>query len=227
MASDNRKEATSSDQYPQFRRESDRLVMVDEQIRKRGITDERVLAAMERVPRHLFVPPEAAEQAYEDYPLPIGMEQTISQPYIVALMTEALALEPTDRVLEIGTGSGYQTAILAELAKEVYSIEVVDALGQTARARLETLEYKNIQVRVGDGYRGWPEAAPFDAIIVTAAPQEIPRGLVDQLADAGRMVVPVGLYYQDLYLIEKKGREVTHKKIAAVRFVPMVEGGGE
>lgn len=179
---------------------------------------------MERVPRHLFVPVSVTDSAYDDYPLPIGHDQTISQPYIVALMTEALELSPEDRVLEIGTGSGYQTAVLAEIAKEVFSIEYVEPLAKAARSRLETLEYNNIHVRVGNGYSGWPEEAPFDAIIVTAAPEEVPKQLVAQMVDGGRMVIPVGLYYQDLFVVRKRGLEVTMTKIASVRFVPMIEG---
>lgn len=202
----------------------ERNEMVREQIQARGISDTRVLQALRDVKRHLFVPAESAEDAYEDYPLPIGEGQTISQPYIVALMTELLELKAEDRVLEIGTGSGYQSAILSRLAREVYSIEIVPSLGETARKRLDLLGYDNVQVRVGDGYQGWPEKAPFDTIIVTAAPPEIPQALVDQLAEGGRMVVPVGTNYQELMRLDKKDGRVTKRVITAVRFVPMVKG---
>ena len=174
----------------------ERNEMVRTQIQARGVRDPRVLQAMREVKRHLFVPGESAEDAYEDYPLPIGEGQTISQPYIVALMTELLELQPDDKVLEIGTGSGYQAAILSRLAREVRSIEIVPSLAETAGKRLDLLGYDNVHLRVGDGYKGWPDEAPFDAIIVTAAPPEIPQALVDQLAEGGRMVVPVGTNYQ-------------------------------
>ncbi len=201
-----------------------RMKMVETQIRSRGIEDERVLGAMEDVERHKFVPPGAVDHAYRDNPLSIGHGQTISQPYIVALMTEILQLEPDDIVLEIGTGSGYQAAILAELVTEVFSIEIVEDLGQEAAGRLVELGYDNVTVRIGDGYLGWPEHAPFDAIIVTAAPPQIPQALIDQLADGGRMVVPVGTGYQELVVIEKKDGNVTQRSITAVRFVPMIHG---
>jgi protein-L-isoaspartate(D-aspartate) O-methyltransferase len=204
-----------------------RMKMVDTQIRRRGIEDSRVLSAMERVERHRFVPEPAVDAAYRDGPLDIGYGQTISQPYIVALMTDVLALEPGDKVLEIGTGSGYQAAVLAELVKEVYSIEIVEPLGLAAARRLAALGYDNITVKIGDGYRGWPEHAPFDAVIVTAAPPEVPQALVDQLADGGRMVIPVGENYQELILIQKHGDKVETKSVAAVRFVPMVHGEDE
>ncbi len=198
--------------------------MVDRQIERRGIENERVLQAMRDVKRHLFVPPDEISQAYEDHPLPIGHGQTISQPYIVALMTASVDPQANDRVLEIGTGSGYQAAVLSKLVKDVYSIEIVEALGHDARERLQNLGYDNVTVRIGDGYKGWPEKAPFDAIVVTAAPPEIPQALVDQLAEGGRMVVPVGTAFQELLLIEKKKGEVTKRVITAVRFVPMVKG---
>jgi protein-L-isoaspartate(D-aspartate) O-methyltransferase len=201
--------------------------MVREQIQARGIGDARVLQAMRDVKRHLFVPGESARDAYEDYPLPIGEGQTISQPYIVALMTELLELKPTDRALEIGTGSGYQAAILSRLAGRVYSMEIVPSLGEAASKRLDLLGYDNVEVRIGDGYLGWPEEAPFDAIIVTAAPPEIPQALVDQLADGGRMVLPVGTNYQELMLLEKKDGRLSKRVVTAVRFVPMVKGRGE
>lgn len=198
--------------------------MVREQIQARGIRDPRVLDAMRDVKRHLFVPDASAEDAYEDFPLPIGEGQTISQPYIVALMTELLELKAEDRVLEIGTGSGYQSAVLSRLAAEVYSIEIVKSLSDRARELLEQQGYPNVHLRVGDGYNGWPEEAPFNDIIVTAAPPEIPRNLLDQLIDGGRMVVPVGTNYQELMLIEKKKGEIKKRVITAVRFVPMVKG---
>lgn len=204
-----------------------RLQMVEKQIAARGIRDKRVLDAMAKVPRHLFVPPGEVDAAYDDTPLPIGYNQTISQPYIVALMTESLRLEPGDKVLEIGTGSGYQAAVLAELADSVFTMEIVEPLGLSARERLESLGYKNVKVRIGDGFKGWPEEAPFDAIIVTAAPETIPAALVSQLADGGRMVIPVGKYLQDLMLVERRGGRVTKRSLASVRFVPMVGGGGE
>ena len=201
---------------------SRRLSMVEKQIRRRGISDPRVLAVMETVPRHLFVPPDVQELAYDDSPLPIGHGQTISQPYIVALMTEVLKIEPDDVVLEIGTGSGYQAAVLAELCKEVYTIEIVEPLGESAKERLKKLGYENVVVIIGDGYKGWPEAAPFDAVIVTAAPDTVPQPLIDQLADGGRLVIPVGSRFQELLLVQKHDGQVTETKIADVRFVPMV-----
>jgi protein-L-isoaspartate(D-aspartate) O-methyltransferase len=201
--------------------------MVKEQIERRGIRDPRVLQALRDVKRHLFVPEESRPDAYEDHPLAIGQGQTISQPYIVALMTEAIEPGPTDRVLEIGTGTGYQAAVLSRLVREVYSIEIVEVLGTAAAARLKQLGYTNVHVRIGDGYKGWPDKAPFDAVVVTAAPPEIPQALVDQLADGGRMVVPVGTDYQELLLIEKTGGKVTKRVITTVRFVPMVKGKQE
>jgi protein-L-isoaspartate(D-aspartate) O-methyltransferase len=203
----------------------ERLRMVDDQIRRRGVKDPRVLRAMEEVPRHLFVRPEDEVVAHADSPLPIGYGQTISQPYIVALMTEILELEPDHRVLEIGTGSGYQAAVLSLLAKDVYTIEYLESLGVAARKRFETLGYKNVHVRVGDGYAGWPEEAPFDAVIVTAAPEEIPETLTAQLKDGGRMAIPVGTYFQELVLVRKTGGRIRQEKIADVRFVPMVRKG--
>jgi protein-L-isoaspartate(D-aspartate) O-methyltransferase len=200
----------------------ERLRMVEEQIRKRGVRDPRVLEAMETVPRHLFVLPEDRRGAYHDNPLPIGLGQTISQPYIVALMTELLELKPSHRVLEIGAGSGYQSAVLSLLAKRVYSIEFVEQLGLSARDRLCYLGYDNVEVRIGDGYEGWPEEAPFDAIIVTAAPEKVPRTLIEQLSIGGRMAIPVGLHFQELLRIVKKTDGITEDKIANVRFVPMV-----
>ena len=199
-----------------------RTRMVDSQIVARGVRDPRVLAAMRKVPRHLFVDPAQRAEAYEDHPLPIPGNQTISQPYIVALMTELLELKPTSRALEIGTGSGYQSAVLGELAKDVYTIEIVPELARLAADRLKELGYENVRVREGDGYRGWPEEAPFDAIIVTAAPERIPQPLLDQLAPGGVMVIPVGGFFQELKVFRKAadGR-VTERDILPVRFVPM------
>jgi protein-L-isoaspartate(D-aspartate) O-methyltransferase len=196
--------------------------MVERQLKARDIKDERVLAAMGKVPREAFVPPESRDASYEDGPLPIGYDQTISQPYIVAFMTEQLRLKPSDRVLEIGTGSGYQAAILAELVSEIYSVEIVEPLARAADAMLQRLGYKNVHVKIGDGYKGWPEAAPFDAIIVTCAPDKVPQPLTDQLKDGGRMVIPVGgRFAQQLYLLEKKNGQLKESVTLPVRFVPM------
>jgi protein-L-isoaspartate(D-aspartate) O-methyltransferase len=203
---------------------AERRRMVKEQLSSSGygITNARVLAAMGKVPRHEFVPAELRHRAYDDGPLPIGYGQTISQPYIVAFMTEKLEPKPTDRVLEIGTGSGYQAAVLAELAGEVYTIEIVDALAQRAGADLKRLGYANIHVRAGDGYQGWPEAAPFDAIIVTCAPEQVPQALVDQLKDGGRMIIPIGPGWdQNLMLLHKQGGRLEKSAVLPVRFVPM------
>jgi len=196
--------------------------MVRDQIADRGVRDPRVLAVMRKVERHLFVPDLLRRAAYTDQPLPIGHGQTISQPYIVAYMTEALELKPQDRVLEVGTGSGYQAAVLAELVREVYSIEIVEPLSKEAAARLQRLGYANIHLRVGDGYRGWPEAAPFDAIMVTAAPDHIPPPLIDQLAPGGRLVVPVGRFFQELVRVRRTPQGVKQEELLPVRFVPMV-----
>lgn len=201
-----------------------RQEMVENQIARRGIKNARVLDALQRVERHRFVPTDAQDHAYGDYPLRIGHDQTISQPYVVALMTEVIAPASDDRVLEIGTGSGYQAAVLSLLVDTVYTIEIVPELGRDATERLHTLGYSNVIVRIGDGYKGWPEHAPFDAIVVTAAPPEIPQALIDQLADGGRMVVPVGTAVQELLLLEKKDGKVSQKKLTGVRFVPMVHG---
>ncbi len=195
--------------------------MVRQQIAARGVRDKRVLEAMRKVPRHLFVPPGMQPYAYLDSPLPIGHEQTISQPYIVGFMTEALKLKPTDRVLEVGTGSGYQAAVLSVLVREVYSIEIVVPLAHEAAERLHQMGYANVKVRAGDGYRGWPEAAPFDAIIVTAAPDHVPRPLMDQLGAGGRLVVPVGEYFQTLTRIRRTAAGFKTEKLLPVRFVPM------
>lgn len=198
--------------------------MVRQQIEARGIRDERVLEAMRKVERHLFVPSELASRAYGDFPLPIGYDQTISQPYIVAFMTEALELESTDKVLEVGTGSGYQAAILAEICDTVYTIEIVPELALRARNLLKILYYNNILVRSGDGYQGWSEHSPFDAVIVTCSPTHIPEPLVEQLAEGGRMIIPVGEQFnQNLVLMEKRNGRLTRKSVLAVRFVPMVD----
>jgi protein-L-isoaspartate(D-aspartate) O-methyltransferase len=199
--------------------------MVESQIKSRGVRDPRVLSAMLKVERHLFVPKEFRNSAYSDQPLPIGEGQTISQPYIVALMTELLELKGGERVLEVGTGSGYQAAILAELAAEVYTIEIVEKLASSAKKVLLESGYQNIKVKAGDGYLGWPEAAPFDAIIVTCAPDHIPEPLLDQLKEKGRMVVPVGTYSQELKKIVKKSGKIETTDITPVIFVPMTGEG--
>ena len=196
--------------------------MVERYVQARGVDDPRVLSAMREVPRHRFVPEPLRAKAYGDHSLPIGHGQTISQPYIVALMTELLELEPDDSVLEIGTGSGYQSAVLARLAGQVYSIEILPDLARAASERLKQLGYANVTVREGDGYGGWPEHAPFDGIIVTAAPERIPQPLLDQLAPGGRMVIPVGGFFQELKVFEKDANgRVTERSILPVRFVPM------
>ncbi len=199
-----------------------RKQMVREQLVPRGIQDPRVLEVMGKVPREEFVPENVRAGSYQDSPLPIGYDQTISQPYIVAFMTEQLRLQPADRVLEVGTGSGYQAAILAELVAEVYTIEIVEPLGKTAESTLQRLGYKNVHVKVGDGYKGWREHSPFDAVIVTCAPDHVPQPLVDQLKEGGRMIIPVGeRFAQQLYLLEKKNGRVQQSAVLPVRFVPM------
>ena len=199
-----------------------RSEMVRAQLAARDIVDPEVLDAMGRVERHRFVPPELEVRAYDDRPLPIGEEQTISQPYIVAFMTQAIGPKPDMRVLEIGTGSGYQAAILGELVAEVFTIEIVEPLGERARGLLAELGYENVHVRIGDGFRGWPEEAPFDAIVVTAAPAEIPPPLLEQLAPGGRLVIPVGEAWQELILVEKaEDGTLRRSSILPVRFVPM------
>ncbi len=200
-----------------------RLRMVKEQIERRGVRRPSVVEAMKQVPRHLFMPEALREYAYDDGPQPIGDGQTISQPYIVALMTELLELDGDEKVLEIGTGSGYQAAVLSHLARDVYTIEIREPLAKKARRTLEELGYKNIHYRIGDGYAGWPEAAPFDAIIVTAAPEEVPRTLVDQLEMGARMVVPVGMYFQDLQVITRTADGFRTEFAGGVRFVPMIK----
>ncbi|KPL19753.1 MAG: protein-L-isoaspartate O-methyltransferase [candidate division Zixibacteria bacterium SM23_81] len=204
-------------QYQDLRKQ-----MVKGQIATRGVADENVLAAMRKVPRHEFVPEGLRQAAYDDRPLPIGSGQTISQPYIVALMTEVLRIAPGEKVLEIGTGSGYQAAILAELTDQVYTIEILEDLGHRAEQTLRRLGYSQVEVKIGDGYLGWEEHAPFDAIIVTCAPDHIPKPLVDQLVEGGRMVIPVGRGYgQELYLVEKKEGQIRQRGIIPVLFVPM------
>lgn len=217
--------STSNPHAPDF--DKMRKQMVDRQLRERGIRDERTLSAMLKVPRHVFVPEEMKEKAYEDWPLPIGHDQTISQPYIVAYMTEQLRLKSTDRVLEIGTGSGYQAAILAELAGKVYTIEIIENLQSRAKQILLQQEYKNIQFRVGDGWLGWPEAAPFDKIIVTAAASEIPEALVAQLAEGGRIILPVGTDFQSLFIGIKEGGRLKTVPDIPVRFVPLIKSNQE
>lgn len=200
----------------------ERKEMVEDQIRRRGIKDRKVLKAMLRVPRHLFVPEQMKELAYGDEPLPIGEGQTISQPYIVAYMTEALRLGGRERVLEIGTGSGYQTAVLAEIVREVYTVELIPELSNRARAVLEKLGYRNIHFRVGDGTLGWPEHAPYDAILVSAAPAAVPPALVEQLKVGGQMVIPVGTDFQELVLVTRKESGWDERRLIGVRFVPLI-----
>jgi protein-L-isoaspartate(D-aspartate) O-methyltransferase len=201
---------------------AERSAMVESQIAGRGVTNRLVLDAMRKVPRHQFVPDTYKSEAYQDRPLPIGMDQTISQPYIVGYMTEAISPEKGDKVLEIGTGSGYQAAVLAEIVEEVYTLEIVSELGKVAKDRLTNMGYKNIHCRVSDGYHGWQEYAPFDAIVVTAAAEKIPQPLVDQLSEGGRMIIPVGPAFdiQNLVLLTRQKGEIKSKKLFSVRFVP-------
>jgi len=201
-----------------------RQAMVEKDIKDRGIKDERVLEAMLKIPRHLFVDEDLRNKAYADHPLPIGEGQTISQPYVVALMTEALLLNPTDRVLEIGTGSGYQAAVLAEIVREVYTIEIRKSLAERAAKRLKDLGYKNIKVKHADGYFGWEEYASFDAIVITAAANHIPPPLLKQLEEGGRLILPLGrtVYYQELTLVTKEKGEPHVKQMGPVAFVPMI-----
>jgi protein-L-isoaspartate(D-aspartate) O-methyltransferase len=208
---------TPTDRYAPLRQQ-----MVENQLRGRGFSQEDVLAAMARVPRHEFVPADYQSQAYEDHPLPIGYGQTISQPYIVAVMTELIDLQPGEKVLEIGTGSGYQAAILAELTDEVYTIEIIPKLAARAAQAFERVGYDQIAVKQADGYWGWEEHSPFDAIIVTAAPDHIPQPLVQQLADGGKMVIPIGPPggYQSLWLLERQGDQVIRRNWGGVSFVP-------
>lgn len=204
--------------------EKRRLLMVERDIKARGVRDVKVLEVMKKVPRHLFVDDSLRNQAYDDHPLPIGEGQTISQPYVVALMTEALRLKSSDRVLEIGTGSGYQAAVLAEIVREVYTIEIRKGLAEKAEKRLRELGYRNVRVKYGDGYFGWEEFAPFDAIIVTASANHIPPPLIKQLKDGGRLIIPLGstIYYQTLTLVTKKKDEVFLDQMGTVAFVPMI-----
>ncbi len=206
-----------------------RTMMVEEQIRARGVTDARVLAAMRDVPRERFVPDDQVAHAYEDHALPIGYRQTISQPYIVAHMSEVLGVLPEHRVLEIGTGSGYQAAILGKLARDVYTIEIVPELAARATATLAALGYANVHVRAGDGFGGWPQQAPFDRIMVTAAPEAIPQPLIDQLATGGRLVIPVGRQgdAQWITVVEKSPDGVTQRRTEPVYFVPFTRKQGE
>ncbi len=213
----------SKSEVPQSddRERSRRLAMVENQIESRGVRDPAVLQAMRSVPRHLFVPAGERAYAYSDGPLSIGFDQTISQPYIVALMTELIRPQRSMKVLEIGTGSGYQAAVLAECVGEVYTIEIVEPLGRSAEQLLRDLGYRNVHVRIGDGYDGWPEAAPFDAILVTAAPEKVPQPLLDQLRVGGRLVLPLGREAQDLMLVTKTEKGIREQVVTAVRFVPM------
>lgn len=214
--------------YENDKYEKVRQRMVREQIVARGIKDQKVIQAMINVQRHLFVPENQERMAYEDRPLPIGEGQTISQPYIVALMTETLDLDENMKVLEIGTGSGYQAAILAEIVKEVYTIEIIETLGIKAKQLLESLNYKNVFFKIADGYKGWAENAPFDAIIVTCAPADIPKPLEDQLKEGGKMIIPLGgSITQELVLLEKHDGKLIRKVVAPVRFVPMVRNDGK
>ena len=208
--------AQRDEEYARQRRE-----MVDTQLRQRGIRDARVLEAMSRVPRHRFMREQDLAVAYGDHPVPIGLGQTISQPYIVAFMTEALAIEPGHKVLEIGTGSGYQAAVLGELVREVYTVEIVPELAERSRRVIAELGYKNVHVRAGDGYGGWPEQAPFDAVIVTAAPDHVPQPLVAQLKVGGRLVVPVGRETQELLVFTRTAAGLREESRLPVRFVPL------
>lgn len=208
---------------------SRRARMVSEQLQARDIDDSLVLNAMRRVPRHEFIPDDYKAYAYHDRALPIGEGQTISQPYIVAYMTQILGVQPEEKILEIGTGSGYQAAVLSELGKKVFTIEIVEPLGRAAQERLSRLGYENVAVRIGDGYNGWPEAAPFDAIMVTAGAEELPEPLMEQLADGGRMVIPIGPHggVRQLTLITREKGSFRSEKLMPVRFVPFIRSGDE
>ncbi len=219
VGSDSRTSGDDEDRWTLLRRQ-----MVEQQLKAPGrdITNARVLAAMGKVPRHEFTPENLRREAYADHPLPIGHGQTISQPFIVAFMSAAIDPQPEEKVLEVGTGSGYQAAVLAELAAEVHTIEIVDELARRAERDLLRLGYANVKVRSGDGYQGWREAAPFDAILVTCAPDHIPQPLVDQLKEGGRLIIPVGpAGDQELYLLDKRGGQVERRAVLPVRFVPM------
>ncbi|MFY9153033.1 MAG: protein-L-isoaspartate(D-aspartate) O-methyltransferase [Prolixibacteraceae bacterium] len=210
-----------SEDTASWRKEANK--MVNSQLVSRGISDKNVLRVMRNTPRHLFVPGELSVYAYDDGPLPIGQGQTISQPFIVAIMTQLLELKGDEKVLEIGTGSGYQAAVLAQLVDTCYSIELVKPLADSVKIRLNRLGYNNVVVKCGDGYQGWPKHAPFDCIIITAAPESIPEKLVEQLKSGGKMVLPVGKYYQQLVLVTKTKRGIARENIIPVRFVPMVK----
>jgi protein-L-isoaspartate(D-aspartate) O-methyltransferase len=206
--------------------ETMRHSMVEQQVRQRGITRPEVLAAMGQVPRHLFVPETLRPRAYTDQPLELGQGRTVYQPYVVALMTQLLDLEPGDKVLEVGTGTGYHAAVLSRIAREVYSIEIVAPVASQASKRLTVLGYHNVEVRVGDGYQGWPEKAPFDAILLSAAPRQLPKALLDQLRVGGKMVAPVGGFFQDLQVITKTADGLEKRTVIPVRLQPMVQNGG-
>ncbi len=208
-------------QFHDQSRQSERDWMVDTQIVAEGIIDPVVISAMRRVPRHRFIPAQESEEAYGNFPLPIGYEQTISQPYIVAFMTEVLSVKPGEKVLEIGTGSGYQAAILAEMGANVFTIEIVEPLASQAKEILAELGYDTVVVRAGDGYQGWPEESPFDAVILTAAPERIPSPLLDQLAVGGRLISPVGDHSQNLVVIRRTEEGYQSTELLSVRFVPM------
>lgn len=199
-----------------------RIKMVDQQLQARDISDARVLSAMKEIPRHLFIPSQYQDMAYEDSPVSIGQGQTISQPYIVAFMSQAAQLKPTDKVLEIGTGCGYQTAVLSQLCAEVYTLEIIEELARRAQRLFKTLGYHNIQSRIGDGYAGWPEHAPYDAILVTAAPQRLPQHLVTQLKEQGRLIIPVKVdHQQELIAVTKTEAGIQKESLIPVKFVPM------
>lgn len=221
--SKNKIQLTTSDTVFQEKRK----LMVEEQIKKRDIKDSLIIKAFLKVPRHQFVPKKYRKFSYKDSPLPIGKGQTISQPYIVAFMTQVLNLSKTDKVLEIGTGSGYQAAILGELSDSVYTIEIIESLGNRASKLLREMGYNNVKVKIGDGYHGWKKYAPFDAIIVTCAPTEIPDDLKNQLIEGGRIIIPVGSFYQNLVYLKKVNNKIKKEKVFPVRFVPMVDSSGK
>ena len=219
---DPREDSSPMETQPSFTVERRQMVEQQLKVPGRDINHPGVLEAMLHVPRHEFIPPEFRKSAYADHPVPIGYDQTISQPFIVAFMTEKLDPQPTDRVLEIGTGSGYQAAVLSRMAAEVYTIEIIEPLARRAESDLRRLGFTNVTVKVGDGYQGWPEKAPFDIIIVTCAPTQVPQTLVDQLKEGGKMIIPVGeRYNQELYWLRKTGDRVETKAVLPVRFVPM------